>query len=328
MPASTPVTADGGEEALRILRADPGFACHHPRSGDARPRRHGRDGSDGRDGITTPVIVQTAHSSLETSSPRCASGAIDFFVKPVPPERLIVSLRNALKLDELETIVRTERNRRTGTLGLADIVTRSPAMHRVLTLRQKAAKSAIPVLIEGETGTGKELIARVIQGTGRPRRQAVRHRQLRAIPNLSNQPSSATRRAPSPAPLPTIRQVRRAPGGTLFLDEVGELPPPRRNCSAPSDGEIEPVGAQARARQCPGHLGHQPAPARPRPDRRRSARISTTGSTSSRSMCRRCANAPRTSASRRHFVARFAAESRQARRRHLRAARSICSRPT
>ncbi len=58
-------------------------------------------------------------------------GAADFFVKPVAPERLIVSLRNALKLDALETVVRTERSQRAGTLALTDIITQSAGDGRV-----------------------------------------------------------------------------------------------------------------------------------------------------------------------------------------------------
>src|SRR5699024_80400 len=88
------------------------------------------------------------------------------FVKPVAPERLVISLRNAMKLEALETAIRAEHSRRTGTLTLADITTQSPAMERVKTLAGKAAKSAIPVLIEGETGVGKETVARIIQGMG------------------------------------------------------------------------------------------------------------------------------------------------------------------
>ena len=161
-----PVTAAGGDEALKLLRADPGFGAVILDL--VMPDRDGMAVMEAmqRDGITVPVIIQTAHSSLETVVSAMRNGAADFFVKPVAPERLIVSLRNVMKLGELETIVRTDRHRRAGTLGLDDIVTRSASMDRVLMLAQKAAKSPIPVLIEGETGTGKELIARVIQGMG------------------------------------------------------------------------------------------------------------------------------------------------------------------
>ncbi len=160
------VTATGGLHALDLLRADPGIGAMVLDL--VMPDLDGMAVLEvmRREGIATPVIVQTAQSSLDTVVTAMRQGAADFFVKPVAPERMIMSLRNALKLGELETLVRTDRNRLGGTLGVADIVTRSPAMDRVLMLCGKAAKSPIPVLIEGETGVGKELIARVIQGSG------------------------------------------------------------------------------------------------------------------------------------------------------------------
>eukprot|EP01035_Chromulina_nebulosa_P002352 gene2352-3181_t len=135
-----PVTANGGDEALRLLRADPGYGAMILDL--VMPDTDGMAVLEAmaRNGTSVPVIVQTAHSSLDTVVSAMRQGAVDFFVKPVAPERLIVSLRNVMKLGELETIVRTERARRAGTLGLADIVTGSPNMHRVLTLCQKAAK--------------------------------------------------------------------------------------------------------------------------------------------------------------------------------------------
>jgi DNA-binding NtrC family response regulator len=242
-----PVTAGGGDEALSIMRANPGFGAVILDL--VMPDRDGMAVMEtmAREGITAPIIIQTAHSSLETVVSAMRQGAVDFFVKPVAPERLIVSLRNALKLDELETIVRTERNRRTGTLGLADIVTRSPAMHRSLMLSQKAAKSQIPVLIEGETGTGKELIARVIQGMGDRSSRPFITVNCAAIPEnliestLFGHKKGAFTGATSDHP----GKFAEAHGGTLFLDEIGELPPAAQAklLRALQDGEIEPVGA-------------------------------------------------------------------------------------
>ena len=175
------------------------------------------------------------------------NGAADFFVKPVAPERLIVSLRNIMKLGELETIVRTERHRRTGTLGLADIVTRSPAMHRVLTLAQKAAKSPIPVLVEGETGTGKELVARVIQGMGDRASKPFVTVNCGAIPaNLVESTLFGHKKgAFTGAIADHAGKFAEANGGTLFLDEIGELPldAQAKLLRALQEGEIEPVGA-------------------------------------------------------------------------------------
>ena len=97
----TPVTASGGDEALKLLRTDPGFGAMILDL--VMPDRDGMAVMDAlqRDGLTVPVIVQTAHSSLETVVSAMRNGAADFFVKPVAPERLIVSLRNVMKLGEL-----------------------------------------------------------------------------------------------------------------------------------------------------------------------------------------------------------------------------------
>jgi DNA-binding NtrC family response regulator len=242
----SPVTAAGGDEALAILRANPGFGAIILDL--VMPDRDGMAVMEAmaRDGIATPVIVQTAHSSLETVVSAMRQGAVDFFVKPVAPERLIVSLRNAMKLDQLETIVRTERSRRAGTLGLSDIVTRSPAMHRVLTLSQKAAKSTIPVLIEGETGTGKELVARVIQGMGERASKPFVTVNCGAIPaNLVESTLFGHKKGAFTGALADHPgKFAEAHNGTLFLDEIGELPleAQAKLLRALQEGEIEPVG--------------------------------------------------------------------------------------
>ncbi|MBI4923615.1 MAG: sigma-54-dependent Fis family transcriptional regulator [Devosia nanyangense] len=243
----TPVTAGGGDEALSLLKSSPGFGAVILDL--VMPDRDGMAVMEAmaRDGISTPVIIQTAHSSLETVVSAMRQGAVDFFVKPVAPERLIISLRNALKLDELETIVRTDRSKRAGTLGLGDIATRSPAMHRVLTLAQKAAKSPIPVLIEGETGTGKELIARVIQGMGERASKPFVTVNCAAIPqNLIESTLFGHKKGAFTGAVADHQgKFAEANGGTLFLDEIGELPldAQAKLLRALQQGEIEPVGS-------------------------------------------------------------------------------------
>ncbi len=198
-------------------------------------------------GNTVPVIVQTAKSSLETIVSAMRLGAADFFVKPVAPERLIVSLRNILQIGELETALRTERNLLTGQFGIADILTRSPVMDRTLELSRKAAKSTIPVLIEGESGTGKELIARAIQGSGDRAGKPFIAINCGAIP--ANLVESALfghlKGSFTGATSDHAGKFQEAHGGTLFLDEVGELPPEAqvKLLRALQEGEIEPVGA-------------------------------------------------------------------------------------
>src|SRR5690606_18657575 len=123
----------------------------------------------------------------------------------------------------------------------------APAMARVLSLCAKAAKSSIPVLIEGETGVGKELIARIIQGTGERAGKPFVAVNCGAIPPnlvesvLFGHKKGAFTGAHSDQP----GKFAEANGGTLFLDEVGELPLETqvKLLRALQDGEIEPVGA-------------------------------------------------------------------------------------
>src|SRR5690606_16391754 len=152
-----------------------------------------------------------------------------------------------LKLETLETLVRTDHRRRSGTLGLTDIVTCAPAMDRVLELCTKAAKSNIPVLVEGETGVGKELIARVIQGTGDRAGKPFVTVNCGAIPaNLVESTLFGHKKGAFTGALADHRgKFAEAHGGTLFLDEIGELPldAQAKLLRAVQEGEIEPVGA-------------------------------------------------------------------------------------
>ena len=116
-------------------------------------------------GLNIPVIVQTAHGGIDNVVSVMRAGATDFVVKPASPERLQVSLRNALATKALAGELQRLKRSRDGTLTIADVITRSDAMRPVLRAAEKAAASAIPVLIEGESGVGKELIARAIHGS-------------------------------------------------------------------------------------------------------------------------------------------------------------------
>src|SRR4029078_7206407 len=113
-----------------------------------------------------PVIVQTAHGGIDNVVSGMRAGAVDFVFKPFGAERLQVSLRNALDKSALEGELNRMKRSQSGTLMLKDIVTRSRRMQHVLRTAEKAAASAIAVLIEGEPGVGKELIARAIHGQG------------------------------------------------------------------------------------------------------------------------------------------------------------------
>src|SRR5438552_13021307 len=101
-------------------------------------------------GIDAPVIVQTAHGGIDNVVSAMRAGAADFVVKPVGAERLQVSLRNALATSALAGELNRLKRSRAGTLTFRDIITRSARMHAVIRTAEKAAGSAIPVLIEGQ----------------------------------------------------------------------------------------------------------------------------------------------------------------------------------
>jgi DNA-binding NtrC family response regulator len=199
-------------------------------------------------GVSVPVIVQTAHGGIDNVISAMRAGAVDFVVKPVGAERLQVSLRNALATSALETEVQRFKRSRDGTLTFRDIITRSPRMQAVLKTAEKAAASAIPVLIEGESGVGKELIARAIHGSGERRAKPFVAVNCGAIPDnlVESTLFGHEKGAFTGATERHAGKFVEASGGTLFLDEVGELPLAAqvKLLRAIQEGEVDPVGGR------------------------------------------------------------------------------------
>jgi DNA-binding NtrC family response regulator len=199
-------------------------------------------------GSKVPVIVETSQGSIDTVVSAMRMGAFDFVVKPVSPERLQVSIQNALKLDALEGAVTRIRKKAEGTLTFKDIITQSDAMDRVLRLGERAAKSQIPILVEGESGVGKELIARAIQGSGPRKGKPFVTVNCGAIPEnlVESILFGHEKGAFTGATDKHIGKFQEAHGGTLFLDEVGELPADIqvKLLRAIQEGEIDPIGAK------------------------------------------------------------------------------------
>ncbi|GAA0776867.1 sigma-54-dependent Fis family transcriptional regulator [Roseibium denhamense] len=200
------------------------------------------------DKIPTPVIVQTAHGGIDTVVSVMNAGAQDFVVKPVAPERLNVSIRNLLKTSALEDEITRIRKHASGTLTFADIITRSSAMERVLDLGKRAASSNIPILIEGESGVGKEMIASAIQGSSDRRNKPLVTVNCGAIPDslVESILFGHEKGAFTGAVDKHVGKFQEAHGGTLFLDEVGELPQDVqvKLLRALQEGEIDPIGAR------------------------------------------------------------------------------------
>jgi DNA-binding NtrC family response regulator len=198
-------------------------------------------------GIELPVIVQTAMGGIDTVINAMRAGAFDFVVKPASPDRLQVAVASALKVGARGGgTVRGPRN--ASGLTFRDIVTRSDAMARVMRLGQKAAASHIPILIEGESGVGKELVARAIQGSGERSGKPFVTVNCGAIPDnlvesiLFGHEKGAFTGATEKHPGKFVE----ADGGTLFLDEIGDLPldVQVKLLRAVQEGEIETVGAR------------------------------------------------------------------------------------
>src|SRR5690242_62275 len=198
--------------------------------------------------LTLPVIVQTAHGGIDNVVSAMRAGAHDFVVKPVGLERLQVSLRNALNASALKGELQRIRHSREGRMTFSDIVTRSEAMDGVLRTAQKAAGSSIPVLIEGESGVGKELFARAIHGSSERRSKPFVAVNCGAIPDnlVESILFGHEKGAFTGATERHMGKFVEANGGTLFLDEVSELPLSAqvKLLRALQEGAVEAVGGR------------------------------------------------------------------------------------
>ncbi len=198
--------------------------------------------------INIPVIVQTAHGGIDNVVSAMRAGAQDFVVKPVGAERLQVSLRNALNTSALKGELQRIKHSREGKLSFKDIVTRSETMENVIRTAKKASASNIPVLIEGESGVGKELIARAIHGTGERSSKPFVAVNCGAIPDnlVESILFGHEKGAFTGATEKHTGKFLEASGGTLFLDEVSELPLSAqvKLLRALQEGEVEAVGGR------------------------------------------------------------------------------------
>ena len=245
-----PIAVDGGAKGLDALRASSGGTIELVILDLNMPGMDGLEFLERVQGIRgdLPVIVQTAQGSIETVIKAMRAGADDFVVKPISPERLKVSMQNLLKVNALTEEVKRLNKKVGGALSFDDLIASSPAMANVLRLGRRGAQSNIPILIEGESGVGKEMIARAIQGesdrSGRPfvavNCGAIPENLVESI--LFGHEKGAFTGATSRH----LGKFQEADGGTLFLDEVAELPLDMqvKLLRAIQEGEIDPVGAR------------------------------------------------------------------------------------
>lgn len=198
----------------------------------------------------TAVIVLTAFGSVETAVEAMKAGAYDFLTKPVHPDEL--SLVVARALDHLRLIeeVRALRANLNLKYGFENIRGHSDALLHVLDVAARVAQTNSTLLIRGETGTGKELLARAIHFNSARKDGPLITINCGAIPRdlLESELFGHKKGAFTGAVGDKKGKIEMADGGTLFLDEIGEIPPELqvKLLRLIQEGEIEKIGSEAR----------------------------------------------------------------------------------
>jgi DNA-binding NtrC family response regulator len=171
------------------------------------------------------VIMMTAHGNVEVAVEAMKRGAYDFLTKPVNLEKLEITLKRALKGRETERRVEVPERKPEFKVNIEGIIGTSPAMKASLEKLHLVAPSRASVLIEGETGTGKELIAHAIHQLSPRSKNTFMAVHCAALPStlLESELFGHERGAFTGATERRIGRFEAADGGTLFLDEIGEI---------------------------------------------------------------------------------------------------------
>jgi DNA-binding NtrC family response regulator len=244
------VTAPGGAPALELINGPRGEQISLVLLDLVMPDMGGLDvlGKIRPGHPDLPVIVLTAKGGIDSAVEAMRAGANDFLVKPASPERIAISIRNQLKIGTLSGEVKQLKKKSENRLTFDDLIAKSGEMRQVFRLGTRAAQSNIPILIEGESGAGKELIARAIQGSsdrsGRPfitvNCGAIPENLIESI-LFGHEKGSFTGASDK-----HLGKFQEADGGTLFLDEIGELRLDMqvKLLRALQEGEVDPVGSK------------------------------------------------------------------------------------
>jgi DNA-binding NtrC family response regulator len=161
-----------------------------------------------------PIIVLASQRSALLAKRALKEGASDYLMKPLTVERVEISMRNALKISVLEEEVARLKRQAEGKLAWSDIIAVSPEMQRALNLAKRASDLDIPVLIEGESGSGRELIAKAIHA-------ASSRAGHRFVALDLREHGGQGRKNPADTLLDAL--WAEAEGGTVFIQEIGEL---------------------------------------------------------------------------------------------------------
>jgi two-component system, NtrC family, nitrogen regulation response regulator NtrX len=193
-------------------------------------------------GVKTPIVLVSGQANIEMAVQATKLGALDFLEKPLSTDKLLVTLENAMRLSRLQEENRELRDR----LGKHELVGSSPATAKLLAQVQRVAPSETRVCILGETGTGKELVARAIHEQSRRRENAFVTLNCAAVPAelIESELFGHEKGAFTGAAAKHLGKFEQADGGTLFLDEIGDMPVAMQAklLRVLEEGEVERVG--------------------------------------------------------------------------------------
>jgi two-component system, NtrC family, nitrogen regulation response regulator NtrX len=193
-------------------------------------------------GVKTPIVLISGQANIEMAVKATRLGALDFLEKPLTTDKLLLTVDNALKLSRLEDENRELRRR----LGKHELVGSGTAMSKLLAQIDRVAPSETRICILGETGTGKELVARAIHEKSPRRENAFVTLNCAAVPAelIESELFGHEKGAFTGAAGRHIGKFEQAEGGTLFLDEIGDMPlaMQAKLLRVLEEGEVERVG--------------------------------------------------------------------------------------
>ncbi len=238
--------AGGGKQALAAARARP------PDVVVTDLRMEGVDGFDVLDGIaaidgTIPVLIMTAFGAIDSAIDAIRRGAYHYLTKPFRLDEVLLYVERALADRRLRDEHRALRRLAGERPGLATMVGRGARMNALYDLIERVAQAQAPVLIRGESGSGKELVARALHFGGPRRERPFVAVNCTALPEslLESELFGHTRGAFTGATSGRRGLFSEADGGTLFLDEIGDMAPAlqAKLLRAIEEGEVRAVGA-------------------------------------------------------------------------------------
>ena len=193
-------------------------------------------------GVKTPIVLISGQANVEMAVKATKLGALDFLEKPLSTEKLLVTVENALRLSRLEDENRELRHR----LGKHELVGAGPAMKKLIEQIDRVAASETRVCILGETGTGKELVARAIHEKSPRHENAFITLNCAAVPAelIESELFGHEKGSFTGAAAKHLGKFEQAEGGTLFLDEIGDMPVSMQAklLRVLEEGEVERVG--------------------------------------------------------------------------------------